>query len=156
MAFQSIWADTGPAAPTFALLDDSLRCDVLVIGGGFQGLSAALHLAEAGTDVVLVEAQEPGFGASGRNGGQVIPGLKDDPDTLDRLWGPEATAFAGGTADTLFALVARLGIDCDAVQGAGFRPETAMCICLSCRRACGNGRRVAWPPTGWTLRRWHR
>ena len=117
MAFQSIWADTAPAAPTFASLDDSLRCDVLVIGGGFQGLSAALHLAEAGTDVVLVEAQEPGFGASGRNGGQVIPGLKDDPDTLDRLWGPEATAFAGGTADTLFALVARLGIDCDAVQG---------------------------------------
>lgn len=117
MAFQSIWADTSPAAPTFASLDDSLRCDALVIGGGFQGLSAALHLAEAGTDVVLVEAQEPGFGASGRNGGQVIPGLKDDPDTLDRLWGPKATAFAGGTADTLFALVARLGIDCDAVQG---------------------------------------
>jgi heterodisulfide reductase subunit A-like polyferredoxin len=54
MAFQSIWADTAPAAPTFASLDDSLRCDVLVIGGGFQGLSAALHLAEAGTDVVLV------------------------------------------------------------------------------------------------------
>ncbi|MEY8827809.1 NAD(P)/FAD-dependent oxidoreductase [Sedimentitalea sp. XS_ASV28] len=116
MAFQSIWADTAPAAPTSTPLKESLRCDVLVIGGGFQGLSAALHLAEAGTDVVLLEAQEPGFGASGRNGGQVIPGLKDDPDTLDRLWGPEATAFAGETADTLFALVARLGIACDAVQ----------------------------------------
>ena len=117
MAFQSLWADTVPASPAFGPLGESLSCDVLVIGGGFQGLSAALHLAEAGTDVVLIEAHEPGFGASGRNGGQVIPGLKDDPDTLDRLWGPEATAFAGSTADTLFALVARLGIDCDAEQG---------------------------------------
>lgn len=117
MAFPSLWATTAPDTPSWPQLDSSLRCDVLVIGGGFQGLSAALHLAEAGTDVVLLEAQEPGFGASGRNGGQVIPGLKDDPDTLDRLWGPAASDFAGSTADTLFALVARLGIDCDAVQG---------------------------------------
>ncbi|MCA0942569.1 FAD-binding oxidoreductase [Salipiger pacificus] len=117
MDFPSLWATSAPAAPSWPQLDHSLRCDVLVVGGGFQGLSAALHLAEAGTDVVLLEAQEPGFGASGRNGGQVIPGLKDDPDTLDRLWGPAASEFAGRTADTLFELVARLGIDCDVVQG---------------------------------------
>jgi glycine/D-amino acid oxidase-like deaminating enzyme len=65
---------------------------------------------------VLVEAEEPGHGASGRNGGQVIPGLKDDPDRLDVLYGAEATAFAGATADTLFGLVDRLGIDCEAVR----------------------------------------
>ncbi|GHG85726.1 NAD(P)/FAD-dependent oxidoreductase [Pseudodonghicola xiamenensis] len=117
MDFQSLWAATAPAAPELPQLTESLRTDVLVIGGGFQGLSTALHLAEAGTQVVLLEAEMPGAGASGRNGGQVIPGLKDDPDGLDRLWGPQATEFAGATADTLFAVVDRLGIDCDAVRG---------------------------------------
>ncbi|TNE67838.1 MAG: FAD-binding oxidoreductase [Rhodobacteraceae bacterium] len=114
MRFQSIWAATAPEVPEFPPLSDSLQTDVLVIGGGFQGLSTALHLAEAGVDVALLEAQEPGFGASGRNGGQVIPGLKDDPDAMDRLWGEAATDFAVSTADVLFDLVERLGLDCEA------------------------------------------
>ncbi len=114
MSLTSLWAATAPAAPDFPALSESTKTDVLVIGGGFQGLSAALHLAEAGVDVLLLEAEAPGHGASGRNGGQVIPGLKDDPNALDQLWGAHATDFAGGTADTLFALVDRLGIDCDA------------------------------------------
>jgi Glycine/D-amino acid oxidases (deaminating) len=114
MSFQSIWAATAPDFPVFPALSDSVTCDVLVIGGGFQGLSTALHLAEAGVDVVLLEAEQPGFGASGRNGGQVIPGLKDDPDVMDRLWGEGATEFAGSTADVLFDLVERLGLDCEA------------------------------------------
>ncbi|MCA0996719.1 NAD(P)/FAD-dependent oxidoreductase [Alloyangia pacifica] len=119
MIFQSLWAATAPDAPKLPALTESRRTDVLVIGGGLQGLSTALHLAEAGVGVVLLEAGEPGHGASGRNGGQVIPGLKDDPETLDRLWGPQATEFAGATADVLFALVDRLGLDCDA-QRAGW------------------------------------
>lgn len=117
MSFQSLWAATANPAPDLPQLTESLRTDVLVIGGGFQGLSTALHLAELGTQVVLLESEAPGFGASGRNGGQVIPGLKDDPDALDRLWGPRATEFAGATAETLFSVVARLGIECDAVRG---------------------------------------
>jgi gamma-glutamylputrescine oxidase len=56
-------------------LDYALDCDVAVIGGGFTGLSAALTCAEKGLKVALVEAQSIGFGASGRNGGQLIPGL---------------------------------------------------------------------------------
>jgi glycine/D-amino acid oxidase-like deaminating enzyme len=52
---------------------------VAIIGGGFCGLSAALHLAEAGIEAVVLEAEAPGWGASGRNGGQVIAGLKLDP-----------------------------------------------------------------------------
>jgi glycine/D-amino acid oxidase-like deaminating enzyme len=113
-----------PAEPYFPALAESLKTQVLVIGGGYQGLSAALHLAEAGAEVVLLEAETPGYGASGRNGGQVIPGLKDDPDTLDRLYGPEATAFVGATADTLFALVERLGIACDAERGGWIQAGT--------------------------------
>ena len=66
--------------------------DVAIIGGGFTGLSAALHLAEAGTDTVLIEAEEPGWGASGRNGGQVNPGLKPDPDEVERDFGPDLGA----------------------------------------------------------------
>ncbi|WP_227284938.1 FAD-dependent oxidoreductase [Boseongicola sp. H5] len=114
MSFQSIWNATAPAGPALPFLTGSHKADVVVIGAGFQGLSTALHLAEKGTDVVVLEAQTPGAGASGRNGGQVIPGLKDDPDWLDRHWGPQATAFAGSTADTLFDLIDRLGLECEA------------------------------------------
>jgi len=124
MSFTSLWTATAPAEPHFPSLTESLKTRVLVIGGGFQGLSAALHLAEAGTEVVLLEARTPGYGASGRNGGQVIPGLKDDPDTLDRLYGPEGTDFAGGTADTLFALVDRLRIACDAERSGWIQAGT--------------------------------
>jgi len=126
MSFTSLWAATAPAPETFPTLAHDLKTQVLVIGGGFQGLSAALHLAEAGTEVVLLEASSLGFGASGRNGGQVIPGLKDDPDTLDRLYGPEATSFAGGTADMLFALIDRLGIDCEAERSGWIQAGTTL------------------------------
>ncbi len=66
-----------------------LRCDVCVVGGGFTGLSAALHLAQHGFDVVLLEARRVGFGASGRNGGQVGTGQRLDQDRLERLVGHE-------------------------------------------------------------------
>ena len=60
----------------------STAADVCVIGAGYAGLSTALHLAERGVKTVVLEAHEPGWGGSGRNGGQVIPGLKYDPDEL--------------------------------------------------------------------------
>jgi glycine/D-amino acid oxidase-like deaminating enzyme len=59
-----------------------VRAQVAIIGAGYTGLSAALHLAEAGRDVVVLEAVEVGERASGLNGGQVIPGVKHDPDLL--------------------------------------------------------------------------
>lgn len=90
---------------------------VAVIGAGFTGLAAALNLAEGGASVIVVDAQAPGYGASGRNGGQVIPGLKLDPDALDRLFGPATTDFAGRAADTVFDLIARHSIDCAARRG---------------------------------------
>ena len=60
-----------------------------LVGAGFTGLSAALHLAELGVSVVVLESGGPGFGASGRNGGQVLPGLKRDPDELVARYGAE-------------------------------------------------------------------
>jgi glycine/D-amino acid oxidase-like deaminating enzyme len=91
---------------------------VVVVGAGYTGLSAALHLAERGADVVVLDAAEPGWGGSGRNGGQIIPGLKHDPDELERQFGPETGRrmwqIAGGAADFAFELVARHKIACHA------------------------------------------
>ena len=69
----SLWAAVTPPGPGLPELTGSEKADVIVIGGGFTGLSTALHLHEAGVDVAIVEAMEPGWGASGRNNGQVIP-----------------------------------------------------------------------------------
>jgi glycine/D-amino acid oxidase-like deaminating enzyme len=122
----SLWAATAePQAPT-SNLDGQLRADVAIVGGGYTGLSAALHLAEAGVDAVVLEAGEPGFGASGRNGGQVIPGLKHDPDTLVAMFGEnrgrDLVAFAGETAERTFELIRRHAIACDARQSGWLQP----------------------------------
>jgi glycine/D-amino acid oxidase-like deaminating enzyme len=115
---QSLWAATaGPPLPHTELAHDD-SADVCVVGGGFTGLSTALHAAEAGARVVLLEAAEPGWGASGRNGGQVIPGLKWDPDELERLLGTERgsrlVGFVGSAPDLVFALIERHRIACSA------------------------------------------
>ncbi len=111
----SLWAATAAPPAATPPLDTDREADVCVVGGGFAGLSTALHLAEAGADVVLLEAREPGWGASGRNGGQVIPGLKFDPDELVAKFGPERggdlVKFAGATAERVFELIARHRMD---------------------------------------------
>ena len=111
----SLWAATAPPAPPTPALDAPARADVCIVGGGYCGLSAALHLAQAGADVVLLEAREPGWGGSGRNGGQVIPGLKCDPSELVARFGPDRgralVDFAGRTADAVFDLIDRHAMD---------------------------------------------
>ena len=78
----SYYAATATPLTPFHMLKGQVRADVCVIGGGYTGLSAALHLAEKGYDVVLLEAHRVGFGASGRNGGQVASGQRRDQDEL--------------------------------------------------------------------------
>ena len=111
----SLWTATAPPAPPTPPLEDSARADVCVIGAGYAGLSTALHLAERGVRTIVLEAREPGWGGSGRNGGQVIPGLKYDPDELESLFGPERGSrlvdFAGGAAGVVFDLIARHAMD---------------------------------------------
>lgn len=122
----SLWAAAAKPARTFPRLTGEVRADVAIVGGGYTGLSAALNLAEAGKDVVLLEAAETGWGASGRNGGQVIPGLKQDPDKLEEIfgpyWGPRVVKTVSGAADATFSLIARLGIQCDARQRGWIQP----------------------------------
>ncbi len=130
---RSLWAATARPAPETPPLQGNVEADVCVVGGGFTGLSAALHLAEAGTRVVLVETAEPGFGASGRNGGQVIPGFKLDPNQLIKRFGREKgeamARYSGGTADFVFDLIAKHDIQCDATRGGwlhGIHNDTAL------------------------------
>lgn len=85
----SYYAATATALAPFPKAEGALRCDVCVVGGGFTGLSAAYHLAAKGYDVVLLEAQRVGFGASGRNGGQVGTGQRVEMDALEKMVGDE-------------------------------------------------------------------
>ena len=85
----SYYAATATPLAPFPMLKGQVRADVCVIGGGYTGLSAALHLAERGMSVVLLEAHRVGFGASGRNGGQVGSGHRQDQDWLERNVGRE-------------------------------------------------------------------
>lgn len=83
----SVYTQTSDLLDRFPPLKGETRADVAVVGAGYTGLSAALHLARAGRDVVLVDAQRVGFGASGRNGGQIGSGQRQEVDWLERQFG---------------------------------------------------------------------
>jgi glycine/D-amino acid oxidase-like deaminating enzyme len=110
--------------PTPAL-DVDRTVSVAIIGGGFSGLSTALHLAEQGIDAIVLEAQEPGWGASGNNGGQLNPGLKLDPDTIEKTFGADLgrrmIAFAYDAPTFTLDLIRRLAITCEARQNGTLR-----------------------------------
>ena len=83
----SYYAATANQPAPFDQVKGALKCDICVVGAGFTGLSAALHLAGAGYDVILLDAHRVGFGASGRNGGQVGTGQRIEQDALEKLVG---------------------------------------------------------------------
>jgi len=116
----SFWAESA-ASPTgrYPTLQGGIDADILVVGGGFSGLSAALHLAEAGADVCLVEAHDIGHGASGRNGGQANPGVKLGEADLVRRFGEAGRGlFRLGeeAVDFLADLIARRNLRCHFVR----------------------------------------
>lgn len=125
--------EAGPG-PDWPAIGAPRHVGVAIVGGGLTGLSAALYLAEAGVDVAVFEAHVPGWGASGRNGGQLNPGLKFDPSWFTGRFGEarggEIVGFGWSTVDETAALIARLGIDC------GLRRNGTL-------RAAASGRDVA-------------
>ncbi|AQX27525.1 MULTISPECIES: NAD(P)/FAD-dependent oxidoreductase [unclassified Bartonella] len=85
----SWYEDTLEERPTYPFVDEKANCDVVIIGGGFTGLSAAYHLAKNGISVILCEASRFGDGASGRNGGQLGTGQRQWVETLEKKYGFE-------------------------------------------------------------------
>ena len=117
LARDSYYAATMRRTQAFASLEGSVDADVGIVGGGLAGLSAAIELADRGHRVVLLEANEVGWGASGRNGGQVIAGLACDPTVIEKQLGiDEARRIWAMTiegVDLIHARCRRFGIDCD-------------------------------------------
>lgn len=122
---RSLYAETARPAPDTPGLDGDRSVAVAIVGGGYTGLSTALHLAEQGVDVALLEAHEPGWGASGRNGGQVNPGLKPDPDQVEADFGPDLgarmVALSGNAPNIVFDLIQRHQIVCEALRSGTLR-----------------------------------
>jgi glycine/D-amino acid oxidase-like deaminating enzyme len=126
---QSLWGATATPASTLPELRGSARAEVVIVGAGYTGLSAALHLRESGVDVVVLDAAELGEGGSGLNGGQVIPGVKHDPDTLERMFGPALGAQLVETVasgpDLVFGLIEKYHIECEATRTGWIQPATS-------------------------------
>src|ERR671921_2588434 len=88
MRERCLWTETAPALPPRAMRPLPDRADVAIIGGGYTGLSAARTLGRQGADVVLLEEHTVGWGASGRNGGFILPGFKPEMEELAQRLGP--------------------------------------------------------------------
>ncbi|SCB15169.1 NAD(P)/FAD-dependent oxidoreductase [Rhizobium multihospitium] len=122
----TLWTLTAGPAPE---LSGSLpsRCDAVVIGGGFTGLTTALHLARAGRSVTVLEAGQLGAGASGMNAGFVVPNFaKADPATvrqkLPRDTADTLLSLVGTGADEVFRTIVEEQISCDAAQTGWLQP----------------------------------
>jgi glycine/D-amino acid oxidase-like deaminating enzyme len=145
----SLWANTASPDIDATTLQGAALADVVIVGAGFTGCAAALALALRGATVRLIEANSVGWGASGRTGGQVIPGLKYDPDEIEAMFGSDlgsrmVTAI-GGVGDEVFGLIDRHAISCDAQRKGWLQPafstrslDLAMQRCESWQRRGAN------------------
>jgi gamma-glutamylputrescine oxidase len=118
---KSYYAATANKQDARPALRGAARADVCVIGAGFTGIAAALELAERGYSVIVLEGVRVGFGASGRNGGQIVNGYSRDLDVIEARYGRTAGQAIGGWAnaggDIIRERVAKYDIKCDLVQG---------------------------------------
>lgn len=119
----SLWHATACAAPQAEPLEGDTRADVAIVGAGYTGLACALRLAERGARAVVLEARDIGYGASGRNNGQVIPTLsRIEPHALREKKGERFVRLVAASAAFTFELTRRYGMQCEAVQAGWVQP----------------------------------
>lgn len=120
----SYYAATRNLTTDFPVLEESVECDVCVIGAGYTGLSSALFLAEAGYSVTVLEAAQVGFGASGRNGGQLVNSYSRDVDVIEARYGEKTARVLGSMmfegADIIRQRIDQYDIQCDYRPGGIF------------------------------------
>lgn len=121
---RSYYAATARPAPERPALEGEIAPDVCVVGGGFTGLSAALELAGRGHQVVMLEAERIGWGASGRNGGQLVNGLSASLETIEQYCGLAGVGVVLGAGRELRELITRHDIDCALTPGCLFAAMT--------------------------------
>ncbi len=117
----SYYAASANEQPQYATLETDIQADVCVVGGGFAGLSSAIELADKGYKVVVLEANHIGFGASGRNGGQLIAGLACEQSVIENALGLEASKQVWNISleglELVRQRVKRFDIQCDLTDG---------------------------------------
>ncbi len=144
----SLWAEVAREAASYPALARDLDVDIAVIGGGIHGLAAALAAAQRGARVAVLEAVAIGHGASGRNGGLVVPSLpRVGPEAVVRAYGQERGAafirLVLGAPGEVFGLIRRYGIDCGALQSGWLNPAHAPALVAGLER-----RLAAWQRFG--------
>lgn len=134
----SLWSAITPAATPFPMLTEAVEADIAIIGAGYLGMNTAYNLAMSGLSVALIEAQEPGFGASGRNTGFVVPTLKRalSPTNVVQKFGAKRgeafNAMIGGSGDHLFSLMHDNAMDCSAEQTGWMQPAHSKAALAAC------------------------
>ncbi|GHB05562.1 oxidoreductase [Algimonas arctica] len=126
-ARDTLWEHTSPPGPKLGVLTENIKSDVVVIGGGVAGLSTALHLAEAGCSVTVIEAAEIGGGATGKSGGLMAPDfIRHGPDDIEKdlgeEWGQRLIQMVGRSTFQCFDLIEKYGISCDHTRDGFWTP----------------------------------
>jgi glycine/D-amino acid oxidase-like deaminating enzyme len=139
----SLWYATAAPPPPTSALEAEVETDVAIVGAGYTGLSTAIHLGQKGVRTVVLEAQEIGFGGSGRNAGHCTPTFHVfDLATVRRIlgqpWAERLIARQTNAANLVFGLIRRYGIDCEAVQNGYIQAAHAPLAMRKMEKRCAD------------------
>ena len=143
----SLWYATAPPAPRSDVLRDFVESDVAIVGAGYTGLSTALHLGRRGTSCVILEAEEVGYGGSGRNAGHCTPtfhrrDLASVQRVLGQPWADRIIRKQADSAGLVFSLIRDYAIECEAVQSGYVQAAHAPAMMRKLERKCSDYRSI--------------
>ncbi len=139
----SLWYATAPPPPSTVALEAAVEADVAIVGAGYTGLAASIHLGQKGVKTAVLEAEEIGFGGSGRNAGHCTPTFHVfDLATVRRIlgqpWAERLIARQTNGANLVFGLIRRYGIDCEAVQSGYIQAAHAPAAMRKIAKRCAD------------------